>query len=101
MNSVHDLNPVSVSFGLSKLFKDVVTHKSFGDLSYPFGNSYFNNGSAGVGPRGRTQASELDANLQGDVGAHGFWRSGSNTIFDVLIVDTDASRTISVILQKS
>ena len=42
VNSVYDLNPISVSFGLPKLFKDVVTHKSFGDLSYPFGNSYFN-----------------------------------------------------------
>ena len=48
------------------------------------------NGSAGAGPSGRTQASELDADLRGDVGAHGFWRSGSTTIFDVRIVDTDA-----------
>ena len=29
------------------------------------------------------------AALRGDVGAHGFWRRGTQTIFDVRITDTD------------
>ena len=33
---------------------------------------------------------EMQAELQGDVSAHGFWRRGTTAIFDIRVTDTDA-----------
>ena len=38
----------------------------------------------------RTQGEVLDDKARGDVGAHGFWKRGRTTIFDVQICDTEA-----------
>ena len=38
----------------------------------------------------RTEGEVLGDEAQGDVGAHGFWKRGRTTIFDVQICDTDA-----------
>ena len=40
---------------------------------------------------GVTVCSCLGDEARGDVAAHGFWRSGRTTVFDVRITDTDAS----------
>ena len=42
----------------------------------------------------RTQGDEdtvIDKNLRGDIGVHGFWKTGQSTIFDVRITDTDCA----------
>jgi hypothetical protein len=38
----------------------------------------------------RTEGEVLGDEARGDVGAHGFWKRGRTTIFDVMICDTDA-----------
>jgi len=42
---------------------------------------------------------------RGDVGAHGFWKRGRTTIFDVMICDTDAksygNRTLKLVLESA
>jgi len=38
----------------------------------------------------RTEGEVLGDEARGDVGAHGFWKRGRTTIFDIMICDTDA-----------
>ena len=33
----------------------------------------------------------IDKDLRGDIGVHGFWKTGQSTIFDVRITDTDCA----------
>ena len=37
-----------------------------------------------------TSPTDVDPELRGDIAAHGFWKRGATTIFDVRITDTDA-----------
>ena len=40
--------------------------------------------------RANSESTEVPPENRGDVAAHGFWRRGTTTIFDVRITDTDA-----------
>lgn len=43
------------------------------------------------GAQGAAQGTPPPA-LRGDVGAHGFWRSGTTAVFDIRVTDTDAAK---------
>jgi hypothetical protein len=47
----------------------------------------------------------LGDEARGDVGAHGFWKRGRTTIFDVMICDTNAksygNRTLKKVLESA
>ena len=45
--------------------------------------------SAGTTNRS-SNGTEVDPELRGDIGVHGFWKKGATTIFDVRVTDTDA-----------
>jgi len=53
----------------------------------------------------RTEGEVLEDEAHGDVGAHGFWKRGRSTIFDVMICDTDAksygSRTSKKVFESA
>jgi hypothetical protein len=53
----------------------------------------------------RTEGEVLGNEARGDVGAHGFWKRGRTTIFDVQICDTDAksygNRTSKKVLESA
>jgi hypothetical protein len=53
----------------------------------------------------RTEGEVLGDEARGDVGAHGFWKRGRTTIFDVIICDTDAksyeNRTSKKVLESA
>jgi len=53
----------------------------------------------------RTEGEVLGDEARGDVGAHGFWKRGRTTIFDVMICDTDAksygNRTSKKVLESA
>ena len=44
----------------------------------------------GLNAAQRTEGEVLGNKVRGDVGAHGFWKRGRTTIFDVQVCDTDA-----------
>jgi len=53
----------------------------------------------------RTEGEVLGDEARGDVGAHGFWKRGRTTIFDVMICDTDVksygNRTSKNVLESA
>jgi hypothetical protein len=53
-----------------------------------FDEPYIHTGQDSLKKKGNTDA-PIDKDFRGDIGVHGFWKTGQSTIFDIRVTDTD------------